>query len=129
MKEIKTYRDLIKAQLDGQTVQYYSNSKEGWTDFNVTLATDIGRLDSAVNADIYRIKPTKPSIDWSHVSDEFNYLARDECGLFYLYGNKPKINNSLWCSVDHNVISADAFKSLQVGNCHWKDSLVERPRD
>ena len=77
-------------------------------------------------------KLSKPSIDWSHVSDKFNCLARDYDGSVYLYEKKPEMGDDSWSprtSAWGDVISAAAFKSLDAGNCDWAESLVERPKN
>lgn len=77
----------------------------------------------------YRIKQNKPSINWDHVSPEFNYLAQDLDGSIYLFSHKPEPKKPLvpvW-SVNMGVcIPADSHISLIKGTCDWKDSLVER---
>ena len=69
---------------------------------------------------------TKPSIDWSHVSPEYNYLAQDEDGQGYLCGKKPHRRNSAWC-METPYILATTFTSYEPGSCDWKVSLVKRP--
>ena len=44
----------------------------------------------------YRIKPTKPSIDWSHVHPDFKWLAFDDNGDVYLYTKEPKKGELRW---------------------------------
>ena len=68
----------------------------------------------------------KPSIDWSHVSPEYNYLAQDENGDGYLCGKNPQRTNMIW-SMEAPYISATTFTSYEPGTCDWKDSLVKRP--
>lgn len=128
MKEL-TFRDLIQAQIDGLTVQYWDYSEGGkWADYQTTMQIPLNSLYNVIDSKTFRIKPSKPSIDWSHVSDEFNYLARDKEGLVYLYGDKPKITEYDWWFVDDvEFVSASAFKSIEIGNCDWTESLVERP--
>ena len=82
----------------------------------------------------YRIKskpaPTKPSIDWSAVSEKFKYLAKDRNDeSLYLYTHKPKPQVWVWRSKVKgcSIVSADQFASASRGTCDWKDSLVERP--
>ena len=69
---------------------------------------------------------TKPSIDWSHVSSEFNYLVQDSDGEGYLCGEEPACVESGWGSESH-YISAGAFTSYVPGTCDWRGSLVKRP--
>ena len=69
---------------------------------------------------------TKPSIDWSHVSENFQYLAMDERGLHHLFVEKPERISAEW--ITHALyIYADHFASFTPGTCDWKDSLVKRP--
>ena len=69
---------------------------------------------------------TKPSIDWSHVSENFQYLAMDADGEFYLYPDKPQQGELQWLS-RQRLAAATHFASFVPGTCDWKDSLVKRP--
>ena len=69
---------------------------------------------------------TKPSIDWSHVSPEYNYLAQDSNGKGYLCGKNPSRHTLAWV-MESPYIRATTFTSYEPGGCDWKDSLVERP--
>ena len=69
---------------------------------------------------------TKPSIDWSHVSPEYNYLAQDMNGDGYLCGKQPSHHTSAW-DMESPYLSATAFTSYVPGTCDWEDSLVKRP--
>lgn len=74
------------------------------------------------------VRNTKPSIDWSQVSEKYRYLARDGIGEVYLYVDRPERNNRNWWTDDFlGFAVADVFKSLDVGDCHWTESLIERP--
>ena len=68
----------------------------------------------------------KPSIDWNHVSEGFQYLAMDADGESYLYTDKPQQGEWQWMSILRLAV-ADHFASFTYGTCDWKDSLVERP--
>ena len=70
---------------------------------------------------------TKPSIDWSHVSPEYNYLAQDSSGQGYLCGKKPQRMDYAWDMGPSPYIRATTFTSYVPGTCDWKDSLVKRP--
>ena len=69
---------------------------------------------------------TKPSIDWSHVSPEYNYLAQDKNGDGYLCGKEPSCHTSAW-DMESPYLSATTFTSYEPGSCDWKVSLVKRP--
>ena len=69
---------------------------------------------------------TKPSIDWDHVSEAFQYLAMDSGGLHHLFTEKPDPIDVEWTT--HALyIYAEHFASFSAGTCHWRDSLVKRP--
>ena len=68
---------------------------------------------------------TKPSIDWSHVSPKYNYLAQDANGDGYLCGKNPHRMSMAWSM--ETPIRATAFTSYVPGTCDWEDSLVKRP--
>ena len=79
----------------------------------------------------YRVKEddslTKPSIDWSTVPRNYNWMARDRSGDVYVYSERPSLGETLWLYDD--VVDYDYIYrlSLDVGTCDWKDSLVKRP--
>ena len=75
---------------------------------------------------IYEVKPRKPSIDWAHVSDEFNYLAMDNPGDSCLYREKPKFIKFSWDDGRADYEDVAAFKSFDPGTCKPEDSLVCR---
>ena len=70
----------------------------------------------------------KPSIDWSHVSPEYNYLAQDESGTCWVYEHVPILIEDEWASSRGGCTPADCLQSLVPGTCSWDDSLVERPK-
>lgn len=132
MKDLKTYRDLFQASLDGRDIEFWSESRGKWVPTLGGWYFDSRNLDKEIaSSGKYRIKPTKPSIDWSHVHPNFKYLARDESGSVYLYTVKPYTLNmkwdGQWNSKGGDICGASSHSSLIVGNCHWSDSLVERP--
>lgn len=78
----------------------------------------------------HRVAVMKPSIDWSHVAPEYRFLAvdDDECG--HLYQNKPFVRVGEWEDSKNRKIyapQASSFASYKRGDCHWSESLVERP--
>lgn len=74
----------------------------------------------------YRIKLTKPSINWEHVAPEYVALATDTSGSSYLFTEVPEATANMW-STGIRWRSADVFQSFVKGTCDWKDSLVLRP--
>ena len=101
---------------NGRTCVYTSDGKY-CADSNVTLFPYPVEIVKAV---------TKPSIDWSHVSEDFQYLAMDSGGLHHLFAEKPEPIVVEWTT--HALyIYAEHFASLIPGTCDWRDSLVKRP--
>ena len=72
---------------------------------------------------------TKPSINWEHVSSEFNYLAEDADGGVLLYEDKPFTATETWTAYNGELAQAHMFASYTKGTCDWKESLIERPKN
>ena len=101
---------------DGLSISYTNDGK--WLEGgNITLFPYPVEIVKAI---------TEPSIDWSHVSSEYNYLIQDSDGEGYLCGEKPSRVKSGWIA-ESPSISASTFTSYTPGTCDWKDSLVKRP--
>ena len=110
------YPVVVRFNIEPEHVGYTSDGKyhaEG----NITLFPYPVEIVKAV---------TKPSIDWSHVSPEYNYLAMDSNGLGYLCGKNPHYANTVWI-MEAPYIRATTFTSYVPGTCDWKESLVKRP--
>ena len=74
-------------------------------------------------------KPTKPSIDWTHVNEKFKWLAVDVNGEAYVYENEPKVGvDSYWLCQEGTLYEVNGLASYTPGTCDWKDSLIERPK-
>ena len=101
---------------DERTVTYTADGKYHEAG-NVTLFLYPVEITKAI---------TKPSIDWSHVSPEYNYLAQDENGQGYLCGKNPHRMNTAWC-METPYTRATPFTSYVPGTCDWRDSLIKRP--
>ena len=102
-------------------------------DENVITYTADGKYHEAGNVTLFlypveitKATTNKPSIDWSHVSKDFQYLAMDEDGEFYLYSDKPLQGNQQW-TTNLPYTPAIHFASFTPGTCDWEDSLVKRP--
>lgn len=110
---------IMQAFVDGKQIEIFSLSLKIW------VASSNPAWDW-LNTQ-YRIKVTKPSIDWSHVADRFNYLSRDKIGGYILSTMKPTGRH-----IDGHFmgrgecLDASVFSSLDPGTCDWKDSLICR---
>jgi hypothetical protein len=98
--------ELFEAWLDGEAIEYFNCA---W----VTCPHPPCTLQKH-----YRVKPTPPSINWDHISLDFNWLAKDKNGDGCVYKSKPS---------ELEFIKAENFTSYKPGTCDWEDSLVRRP--
>ena len=79
----------------------------------------------------YRIRLTKPSINWSHVHPKYTHMAMDSDGRTWLHPKEPISTLVEWVVLDSSdvcVVKVDGFASFKAGTCDWKDSLVARPQ-
>lgn len=118
-RTVETYSVFVKFQDNDDLIISYTMEGKFHNQGNITL---FPYPVEVVKASI------KPSIDWSHVSPEYNYLAQDENGDGYLCGKSPHRVDMIW-SMETPYISATAFSSYVPGTCDWKVSLVERPKN
>ena len=117
-----------EAEVDYQVVVVFDRNG----DENVISYTADGKYHKAGNVTLFPhpVEITKaipkPSIDWSHVSEEFQYLAMDADGRCWLWVTKPAPFQEQWCG-DSLAVKAENFSSSIPGTCDWRDSLVKRP--
>ena len=70
----------------------------------------------------------KPSIVWSHVKDEYKWLAVDKNGDAYVFEDKPIFGPiDCWYSNDGLCFDVSGLSSYSRGTCDWQDSLIKRP--
>ena len=111
----------------GGPYEFYVGSDDGpeWAAIPPSWEKSMAR-DKAM---IYRVKPapfTPPSIDWSHVSGDFNWLAVDRDGRAWLSGEKPTMRSTYWSAPTRHY-PANVFASFDPGTVDWRDSLIMRP--
>lgn len=71
---------------------------------------------------------TKPSIDWSHVEEDYKWLAVNAYGGADVYENEPKVGaGGYWYNPKGGSNKVNVLASYVPGTCDWKDSLVKRP--
>lgn len=76
----------------------------------------------------YRVALVKPSINWDHVADKFNYLFLDHwCKDYIVSATHPVLNNRSWHNWGTDAMRASGFKSFKPGTVTCEDSLVIRP--
>lgn len=117
---------VMQAFEEGKPIEYLSTWLNKWVNTDSPM-WDWSSCD-------YRITVTKPSINWDHVSPEYNWLARDKSDgpdlNCFLYTAKPLLSSweERWgILASAKYASAEGFASLDRGTCDWKDSLVMRP--
>lgn len=120
----KKHRAVAHAWVDGAEVEWRPlGSNEPWRPI-------AGNLISWAEFNEYRIKPTKPtkpSIDWSHVDKRYNWLAKNDDGNAFLYDRVPWSQGYAFVGWAGSYVRADAFSSYSPGTCDWRDSLIVRP--
>lgn len=129
MKELNTYRDVLQAILDGYEVEYWNETLDSWLPLEYFQGYSKS-IDKKITPGIHRIKLSKPSIDWSQVSDKYNFLTRSKNGHAYLHTIEPKLGCASWYTLlaeEGYSANADTHQSYTPGNCDWKDSLIQRP--
>ncbi len=107
---------VFKRNGDENVVTYTSDGRYT-VDGNVTLFPHPVEIVEAA---------TKPSIDWGHVSSEYNYLVQDSDGEGYLLNEKPSRVEFGW-NIESSYTTASSFASYVPGTCDWTDSLIQRP--
>ena len=107
----------VEVRFNNERTCVYTSDGKYYDDSNIVLFPYPIEITKAV---------TKPSIDWGHVGEYFQYLAMDSGGNGYLCGKNPHYDNTVWL-MEAPYIPATAFTSYVPGTCDWKDSLVERP--
>ena len=73
----------------------------------------------------YRVRPRKPSIDWSHVDSRINAIATGVDGICLCYADVPEFDGAWWQG--DVICRALVFASYEPGTGGWRDSLVVRP--
>ena len=107
----------VEVKFNDDLTRVYTSDGKYYDDSNIVLFPYPIEITKAV---------TKPSIDWGHVGEYFQYLAMDSGGNGYLCGKNPHYDNTIWL-MEAPYIPATAFTSYVPGTCDWKDSLVKRP--
>jgi hypothetical protein len=122
MKTIDEMIAVMTAFKDGKKIEAKLYKKGRW-DLVPNPFWDWVRFD-------YRVAFIKPSVDWTHVSDEYNWIAIDEDGKARIYSTEPSIigNNKVW-SHSGKAFPARVLTSFDPGSCDWRDSLVKRPEN
>lgn len=118
-EKMKELLPIIQAYADGAEVEWFRSRDSSWVDLKNPYFDHLTE---------YRIKQTPDSIDWSHVSTEYKWMARDEGGGVFIYRETPEKGRVFWFdSYVNGDIDATVFSSYKRGTVDWRDSLVKRP--
>lgn len=123
---------IMQAALNGRPIEYKSRSYPKWCKSNdpTGLHWDWSSLD-------YRVAPTKTqdTMDWSQVSDDYKFGARDPDGKAFLYTERPTKGKNEWVPANNSksfmITDMDGTPRLKgyiKGTTPWDESLIERPR-
>lgn len=85
------------------------------------------RLDN-----ILRQKPTYPSVDWTPIHKDYQWLAKYSNGNGLFFTTEPSMDHSIerWVYFGGGKdCRADLLSSYKPGSCNWRESLVRRPKD
>lgn len=115
-QKMKDLLPIIQAYCDGDDVEVFGGSGV-WMVVSDPLFAPHGT---------YRIKQTPDTIDWSHVHEDYKWMARDRSGEVCLFKEKPTSFGTCWSTAE-KIFDAGGFISYKQGTVDWKDSLVERP--
>jgi hypothetical protein len=110
--------ELLRADHEGKRIEVRGCVDEDWFQANPDWARHL----------FYRIAPEPliaDSINWDHVDDEVNAIARQRNGAAVCFEVPPEREAIRW---DGSVVcSATVFASYKRGTVDWKESLVIRP--
>lgn len=109
---------VMQAYVDGKEIEALFGTDTAW------IKVELPFWDWQRNN--YRIREVPDSIDWSHVAPGFNWMARDEGGIAWLFSKKPPRSGRFWLN-DGMAIRADYFASYRRGTTDGANSLVSRP--
>lgn len=111
---------IYEAFHEGRPLDYYSEPLMDWAQLvreNYTLS----RLTA------YRVKQTKPSVNWDHLRPEIIAIARSSGGALWGYAADPVCDGRATWSCDSNEFELLALSSIEPGTCHWTESKIYRP--
>lgn len=121
--ETLTYRDLLKAQVEGKTVQYWVYSEGGkWVDCQMSMQIHINSLDNIADSKKYRIKPKvrrycngvelDDCITDLQDAEERVYLPHPLCSDFLVVWHRNTVNQTL---IDRGLVYNNSESAAKHG--------------
>lgn len=114
----ETQLAMFEAWLDGARIQGLAGTWKDWG------------TPSWASRTLYRVRPeplTLDSIDWSHVTPQWRFMARGVDGCAVIYQSLPHIFGNYWKAPQGVGSYANVLASYRRGTVDWRDSLVVRP--
>ena len=120
--------ELIEAQLDGKTIEFWDG--QSW------LRTLSGETLFYYSDVRYRVPKTKDEFtNWDILPPEYKWVARDKSGQVYAYPKKPTIEDNtegdgFWHGRGtpvRELPKVDKLTCYKRGTVDWTESLIERP--
>ena len=113
---------VIEHFANGGEIEFYNNACDQWNDTDNPGFFTAGK---------YRIKETPDSIDWGHVHESVDTIARDRNDQVCAYSGNILVKANEWmCGTDGICIFAGVekiFTSYKRGTVTWDNSLITRP--
>ena len=113
---------LFIAWTEGKVIQYRGHALNGWS--------DVKGSPSWFNNYGYRVKPEEPinTIDWSLIHPDYNHLAKDDNGEWWLYIDTPRPERNRWeGNTRIRRFPLDALTFFNPKEVYWMNSLISRP--
>lgn len=70
----------------------------------------------------YHIRQIQDTIDKSHISSEYKFMARNQDGGVYVHTRYPETNGKRWSSMHSARVTSPSYVR---GSTDWKESVVE----
>ena len=113
---------VMQSYLDGEEIEFSSGYMDDWEEWKG--AEPVWNWEECGS----RVKVIPDIIDWSHVHEKYNWMARDDEGDVWLYDTIPGLSGDVWTLQGVDIAKANDFASYRQGSQDWKDSLVKRPK-
>ena len=118
----KERAELFIAWYNGKQIQYKRHLDNHWLDLDVNPRW--------VKEHFYRAKKEPAnSIDWSLIHPDYNYLAMDESGEWFLYKIRPNLKGDHWVNAISmfSAFDLNIFTFFNPNPVDWEESLIIRP--
>ena len=70
--------------------------------------------------------PKSAEFNWADIPDEFNWLAMDQDGMWYVYPNRPYVVGLCWLGKGYDLYDDYTPRPPKVDD--WENSKMKRPK-